>query len=265
MGSAQSTLRFVITFMFAIAVLAPFQAAYAQTCTFQLGFAALHDQIPEIVGDCIDNVQYDGISGDGLQTTTNGLLVWRKNDNLTAFTNGDQTWLDGPFGIQTRLDAQRFFYEANPDNLAVVPMPQPGDQCITAGTTLQVIGSDAGAGNVFATFGLTNNLNVSCTFFGFVGAELRDANDDPLPTNVVRNGGQLANRPGPTLVTVPAGGSAQFVMHWEQVPTGNETTCPVSSSLAVILPNMYLPLTVPIMIRACNAGELDITAVQPVA
>lgn len=249
--------------LLASALLLPFQAANAQaTCTFQLGFATLHEQIPAIVGDCTENVQYDGVTGDGLQTTTNGLLVWRKSDNFTAFTDGNQTWINGPFGLQTRLNAQRLFWEPNPGNLAIVPTPQAGNQCITAGTTLSVIGSDAGAGNLVATFGLTNRLNVPCTFFGFVGAELRDANDNPLPTTVVRNGRTFVNQAGPTLVPVPPGGSAQFLMHWTQIPSGNEVTCPVSTSLAVILPDQFVPLSVPIMIRACNGGELDVTAVQ---
>jgi hypothetical protein len=261
--SQTSAARFAGAILLAMASLVPCQAANAQTCTFALGFATLHNQIPAIVGDCTDNVRYDGVTGDGLQGTTNGLLVWRKSDNLTAFTNGNQTWLDGPFGLETRLDAQRFFWEPNPDALAIVPTPQAGNQCSTAGTTLGVIGSDAGAGNVFATFGLTNRLNVPCTFFGFVGAELRDANDNPLPTTVVRDGRAFATQPGPTLVTVPPGGSAQFLMHWTQIPSGNEATCPVSSSLAVILPDQFVPLSVPIMIRACNGGELDVTAVQP--
>ena len=206
--------------LLASALLLPFQAANAQaTCTFQLGFATLHEQIPAIVGDCTENVQYDGVTGDGLQTTTNGLLVWRKSDNFTAFTDGNQTWINGPFGLQTRLNAQRLFWEPNPGNLAIVPTPQAGNQCITAGTTLSVIGSDAGAGNLVATFGLTNRLNVPCTFFGFVGAELRDANDNPLPTTVLRNGRTFVNQAGPTLVTVPPGGSAQFLMHWTQIPS----------------------------------------------
>ena len=46
--------------LLAIASLLPFQAANAQAmCPFQLGFASLHDQIPAIVGDCTENVQYD--------------------------------------------------------------------------------------------------------------------------------------------------------------------------------------------------------------
>ena len=258
------TLRFGAAVLMAVALLLPYQLASAQTCGFVLGFAGLHDQIPGIVGDCTENVHYDGVTGDGLQATTNGLMVWRKNDNLTAFTDGFQTWLDGPFGLQTRQDMQRFFWEPNTDNLSIVPTPRAGDQCSTAGTTIGVIGSDAGAGNVYATFGLSNILNVSCNFYGFVGAELRDANDNPLPTRVVRNGGPLSNRPPPTLVSVQPNGSAQFVIHWGQVPTGNETGCPASNSQAVILPDQYLPLRVPVMIHACNGGELDVTAVQPV-
>src|SRR5919199_3907744 len=104
-----------------LALVVQHQAASAQTCTFVLGFAALHDRIPDIVGICTGNVQYDAVTGDGVQATSTGVLVWRKSDNLTAFTDGLETWLDGPFGVQMRLNAQRFFWEPNPDNLAVVP------------------------------------------------------------------------------------------------------------------------------------------------
>ena len=57
-------------------------------CQFVLGFAALHDMIPERVGDCLETAVHNPDNGDGLQQTTGGLLVWRKADNWTAFTNG---------------------------------------------------------------------------------------------------------------------------------------------------------------------------------
>ena len=44
---------------------------------------------------------------------------------------------------------------------------------------------------------------------------------------------------------------------------GNETTCPMASSIAVTPPDEYVPLTVPAQIRACGGGHLNITAVQP--
>lgn len=90
-------------------------------CRFVLGFEALHDLIPQTVGTCLDDEWHDPQSGDGLQHTTRGLLVWRKADNHTAFTDGYRTWVNGPQGIQKRLNSQRFAWEANPDGLPVVP------------------------------------------------------------------------------------------------------------------------------------------------
>jgi hypothetical protein len=66
-------------------------------------------------------------------------------------------------------------------------------------------------------------------------------------------------------VVVPAHGTAQFFAHWEQVPVGGETSCPVSASLAVTPPDEFVVLIVPIAIRACGGGRLDMSAVQPAA
>lgn len=82
------------------------------SCQFVLGFATLHRLIPAIVGNCLANESHSG-NGDGLQPTEHGLLVWRKADNLTAFTDGFRTWVNGPFGIQMRLNTQRFDFEKN--------------------------------------------------------------------------------------------------------------------------------------------------------
>ena len=241
----------------------PAHAAQAGNCGFVLGFATLHDMIPGIVGQCVENETHNPTNGDALQTTTNGLLVWRKADNWTAFTNGFETWVNGPFGLQQRLNSQRFFWEQNPEGLSIVPPPAPGEQCHTAGLSLTLDGVDAGAGNFVGTFSFTNETDVSCTFYGYPGAQLLDAQGNPMPTNVVRGGGWMSNQPGPSLVTVPAGGTARFLIHWEQVPVGNETTCPVSSQLAVTPPDEYDSLIIPAEIRACGGGSLDVSAVQP--
>jgi hypothetical protein len=92
----------------------------AVPCRFVLGFQMLHDAIPAVVGDCADDEQH-AANGDGLQHTTHGLLVWRKADNFTAFTDGYRSWVNGPNGIQERLNTQRFAWEANPGGLPVVP------------------------------------------------------------------------------------------------------------------------------------------------
>ncbi len=81
------------------------------SCTYELGFATLHALIPSIVGDCVSNVTYSGVTGDALQQTTGGLLVWRKADNLTAFTDGYHTWINSAYGLVERLNTERFPWE----------------------------------------------------------------------------------------------------------------------------------------------------------
>jgi hypothetical protein len=73
------------------------------------GFKQLHDLIPNIVGDCRDIERFDSATGNAHQPTVGGLLVWRKADNWTAFTNGTTTWLIGPCGLQTRPNPGPFF------------------------------------------------------------------------------------------------------------------------------------------------------------
>ncbi|MGI8915054.1 MAG: hypothetical protein ACR2JY_14930 [Chloroflexota bacterium] len=95
--------------------------ANAESCQFILGFKTMHDLLGGIVGGCLDNEQHNPANGDGLQHTTRGLLVWRKADNHTAFTDGDHTWVNGPKGLEYRLNTVRFPWEPNPQGLTVVP------------------------------------------------------------------------------------------------------------------------------------------------
>ncbi len=89
-----------------------FQPLLAQDCTFQLGFKILHDLIPDVVGDCLDDEQHNPATGITQQTTTNGQLTWRKSDNWTGFTDGQSTWINGPEGLQQRLNSEQFPWEA---------------------------------------------------------------------------------------------------------------------------------------------------------
>ncbi len=90
--------------------------------SFKLGFKLLADQIPDIVGQPLEDEHFNPANGDSLQQTTKGLMVWRKADNWTAFTNGSHTWVNGPYGIQDRDNNVRFSWEAQ-DNTAASPAP----------------------------------------------------------------------------------------------------------------------------------------------
>lgn len=90
---------------------APVAHGQQSQCRYLLGFQTLHDAAPNQVGDCVDDQAYAS-NGDARQHTTAGLLVWRKADNWAAFTNGYQTWIEGPTGLAARLNTERFPWEA---------------------------------------------------------------------------------------------------------------------------------------------------------
>ena len=97
----------------------------APSCQFQFGVGQLAALIPGQVGYCLDNETNDPAHGDDLQHTSTGLLVWRKADNVSAFTNGQWTWLLGPDGLEQRPNDQRFAWEANPQKLAIAASTGP--------------------------------------------------------------------------------------------------------------------------------------------
>ena len=92
-------------------------AAAAADCKFVLGFKALHAMIPDTVGACLENEQHHPGKGITLQRTKNGLLVWQKASNHTAFTDGYRTWVLGPLGLQKRLNTERFDWERDAEKV----------------------------------------------------------------------------------------------------------------------------------------------------
>ena len=100
-------------------------------CYFQFDMRLLRSEIPNQVGDCLENQHYNPENGDTLQRTTGGLMVWRKTDHVVAFTDGSRTWAHGPNGLETRSNDQRFEWEATPESAAassttvVRPAPPP--------------------------------------------------------------------------------------------------------------------------------------------
>lgn len=122
-------------------------AVHAESCRFVLGFAALHGLLPGVVGQCLDDEQHNPANGDGLQHTTKDLLVWRKADNWNAFTDGYSTMINGPNGLEYRLNTRRFAWEANPDGLPVTPDAPVGTAQVRAQSapTFQVTESTLGS------------------------------------------------------------------------------------------------------------------------
>ena len=87
--------------------------ADATDCEFVLGFAALRASAPQTVGDCLENEMHNPADGITRQQTTGGILLWRKADNHTSFTDGHRTWVAGPHGLQQRAVGDRFAWESD--------------------------------------------------------------------------------------------------------------------------------------------------------
>ena len=101
-------------------------AVAQQAPEFQLGFKALADQLPaDGVGIPVENEYFNLANGNSEQHTTKGLMVWRKADNWTAYTNGYMTWINGPAGVQSRLNAERIVWENDPTGSLVQATPVP--------------------------------------------------------------------------------------------------------------------------------------------
>ncbi|MCC7105396.1 MAG: GerMN domain-containing protein [Chloroflexi bacterium] len=108
---ARLRLRGLVMASVVVALSVPAGVAALSGCELRLGFRALHDRVPDVIGECLEDEWHDADNGDALQRTTGGLLLWRKADNRTAFTDGATTWINGPLGLQSRPNDQRFAWE----------------------------------------------------------------------------------------------------------------------------------------------------------
>lgn len=96
-----------------------------EACSFVGGFAELRKLVGEQkVGGCLENEHFNVDNGNAEQRTVGGLLVWRKIDNFTAFTDGGTTWVNGPNGLQNRPNNERLAWELDPVVTASTP-PSP--------------------------------------------------------------------------------------------------------------------------------------------
>jgi hypothetical protein len=125
-------------------------SAAQEPCRFVLGFATLRDLVGvQKVGNCLESERFNVENGNGEQRTSGGLLVWRKIDNFTAFTDGSHSWINGPNGLESRPNAERFSWEKDPIVApraataaapagSPAPLPQAAAAPAAAGTPAEV-------------------------------------------------------------------------------------------------------------------------------
>jgi hypothetical protein len=131
----EATMRVVIAVALAAVGLAlwpgTLSGAQQTSCRFVQGFATLRELVGAAkVGNCLEDERINPENGNTEQRTSGGLLVWRTIDNIAAFTDGATTWVNGPNGLQTRPNSERFAWERDPvraggPTAAASPAPRP--------------------------------------------------------------------------------------------------------------------------------------------
>ena len=179
-----------------------------EACTFTQGFAEIRRLVGEQkVGACLEDEHFNPDNGNAEQRTTGGLMVWRKVDNFTAFTDGGTTWVNGPNGLQSRPNGERLSWERDPVTSAgtpASPTPRPLP-------TLPVTDPSAAPRVV------------------------NDGGTISTPNYTVQGGsGNTAPPPPPAAVPPPAAGNAPSATAATPTPSGTPTTAAAGSAGAAI-------------------------------
>jgi len=88
----------------------------AADCQFPLGHAFLDSRFLQ-VDQCIHDEARTPDHDNTLHPAIDGLVVRQSADNGTAWTNGTQTWINGPNGVEQPRTNRGFSWETSPDSL----------------------------------------------------------------------------------------------------------------------------------------------------
>jgi Protein of unknown function (DUF4232) len=122
------------------------------------------------------------------------------------------------------------------------------------------------AGTIQQTILLQNTSTTACTLAGYPGMLMLTSNGSSLPTNVVRGGATFGvnNVPAnaaPSTQRLNPQDVAAFVMSYSDVPSGTETSCPMSSQVEITPPNDTGFAVVNLQIAPCSAGTIHVSPV----
>ncbi len=107
------------------------------------------------------------------------------------------------------------------------------------GVTAAAGQTDGAAGTITGSITLSDSGGISCPLTGYPSIELFSSNGSSIPVTIMDglsvDVSSAANAP-PAAVTLSPSSAVEFTYQISDVPTGNETTCPTSSTAVVTLP-----------------------------
>ena len=137
--------------------------------------------------------------------------------------------------------------------------------CLATQLSIVPLQGNGAAGTIYQTFSLTNTSSTTCTLDGYPGMQLLGSQGTSIPTNVVRGGlgggAPAAAGQAPALVTLAPDQVASFAFQYEDVPVGNETSCPTSAKAEITPPNDVTFAVVTLQIAPCGGGTVHVSPI----
>ena len=134
-----------------------------------------------------------------------------------------------------------------------------GPACVASQLTLS-IGIDYSSSVEMGT--MTNRSSAACSVFGFPGAELLDAQRQPMQTRVSLTTSEGSGVFPEQKLQVAPGASVYFAVTWSKTPSGAQSSCAAASYFALIPPGDTKPVTAPDPIQPCD-GAITLSPFQP--
>ncbi|GAA3652318.1 uncharacterized protein DUF4232 [Lentzea atacamensis] len=184
-----------------------------------------------------------------------GLLVLA---SVTAC--GDRTADTGSATLPTSTPSSPSASPAEAADESTAPAAPAVKRCDASVLKGAVEPTDAGAGNRYGKFVVTNSSTAPCTLNGYSGFQLQTAGGAAVPTKLERKAD-----PGPKAISLAPGAKAVANLHWSIVPAGDEPVdkpCePEATQVAAIPPDETAPLSVPWTYGpVCSGGRIEISA-----
>lgn len=143
---------------------------------------------------------------------------------------------------------------------AALPPPGSAPDCTAASLSLKFAGEDAGAGQRWDTFAISNRGLAACAVQGFPEVALLGADGQPVKGVKVETSLQAGPGAGPAeRIELKPGARAVFYMHWTPIPSGEET-CPQVTRLKATTPGGRTGL-VPLAATPCG-GQTTISPLR---
>lgn len=134
-------------------------------------------------------------------------------------------------------------------------------RCHTSELTVTTGPVGAAAGNISASFVLTNTSKASCTLFGYPGFSLLDSQGQRMIGDVHRSVSPVFPAISPTHIVLAPRKSASFSVGYSDVPTGSDT-CRTSVSALITPPDETTQLTIADQAPVCG-GPFYVSPVVP--